>query len=77
MNLKKAKQLRKSLRAMGVEPKEKVFTGSVKKVFTGSVKKMQTKLGILEFVQRQLTKTCGRKAYQVAKQEGIRHGFSK
>ena len=69
MNLKKAKQLRKSFRAMGVEPKEKIFTGSVKK--------MQTKLGLLEFVQCQLTKTCGRKAYQVAKQEGIRHGFSK
>ena len=69
MNLKKAKQLRKSLRSMGVDPKEKVFIGSVKK--------MQTKLGILEFVQCQLTKTCGRKAYQVAKQEGIRHGFSK
>jgi hypothetical protein len=69
MNLKKAKQLRKSLRAMGVDPKEKIFTESVKK--------MQIKLGILEFVQRQLIKTCGRKAYQVAKKEGIRHGFSK
>lgn len=69
MNLKKAKQLRKSLRAMGVEPKEKVFVGSKKKI--------KTALGILEFVQCQLTKTCGRKAYQVAKQEGIRHGFSK
>jgi hypothetical protein len=69
MNLKKAKQLRKSLRAMNVDPKEKIFTGSVKKI--------QTKLGISEFVQCQLTKTCGRKAYQIAKQEGIRHGFSK
>ena len=69
MNLKKAKQLRKSLRSMGVDPKEKIFTGSIKK--------MQTKLGILEFVQCQLTKTCGRKAYQVAKQEGVRQGFSK
>ena len=69
MNLKKAKQLRKSLRAMGVEPKEKVFVELKKKI--------KTALGILEFVQCKLIKTCGRKAYQIAKQEGIRHGFSK
>jgi len=69
MNLKKAKQLRKSLRAMGVEPKEKIFAGSKKKI--------KTALGIFEFVQCQLIKTCGRKAYQIAKQEGVRHGFSK
>ena len=67
MNQKKAKQLRQALRKMGVNPSNKVMIYGQRPIKGG---------GFLEGTYV-LKKDCGRKVYQLAKQEAMSHGFSK